>query len=83
MHIIVQVARALDSMDEFSDLCNGIKPGQSTTFNPSPPSEQVRMFQRMVFGGASQDFSSSFFNDSQSSWRSRDQEDSKQHDPPK
>ncbi|KAI9128355.1 hypothetical protein K1719_001348 [Acacia pycnantha] len=78
-----QVARALDSTDEFSDLCNGIKPGQSTTFNPSPPSAQVRMFQRMVFGGASQDFSSSFFNDSQSSWRSRDQKDSTQHDLPK
>ncbi|XP_028769482.1 proline-rich receptor-like protein kinase PERK8 [Neltuma alba] len=78
-----QVARALDSIDEFSDLCNGIKPGQSTTFNPSPPSAQVRMFQKMIFGGASQDFSSSFFNDSQSSWRSREQEDSKHHDLPK
>ncbi|XP_054786787.1 proline-rich receptor-like protein kinase PERK8 isoform X2 [Prosopis cineraria] len=78
-----QVARALDSIDESSDLSNGMKPGQSTIFNPSPPSAQVRMFQRMVFGGASQDFSSSFFNDSQNSWRSRDQEGLQHHDLPK
>lgn len=66
-----QVVRAFDSMDEFSDLNNGMKPGQSSVFNSSQQSAQIRMFRRMAFG--SQD-SSSFFNESQSSYRSRDQD---------
>lgn len=67
-----QVVRALDSLDEFTDLNNGMKPGQSSVFDSAQQSAQIRMFRRMAFG--SQD-SSGFFNESQSSWRSRD------HDP--
>ncbi|KAF7822212.1 proline-rich receptor-like protein kinase PERK8 [Senna tora] len=71
-----QVVRALDSLDEFADLSNGMKPGESRMMDPSVPSAQIRMFRKMAFG--SQDLSSSFFNESQtqSSWRSRrEQED--------
>ncbi|KAA8547840.1 hypothetical protein F0562_004269 [Nyssa sinensis] len=63
-----QVVRALDSISEFSDLTNGMKPGQSEIFDSRQHSAQIRMFQRMAFG--SQDYSSDFFNHSQSSWRS-------------
>ncbi|KAK2987467.1 hypothetical protein RJ640_012126 [Escallonia rubra] len=63
-----QVVRALDSIFEFSDLTNGMKPGQSQIFDSREQSAQIRMFQRMAFG--SQDYSSDFFNHSQSSWRS-------------
>ncbi|KAK7295595.1 hypothetical protein RJT34_18505 [Clitoria ternatea] len=66
-----QVVRALDSLDEFTDLNNGMKPGQSSVFDSAQQSAQIRMFRRMAFG--SQD-SSSFFNESQTSWRSRDQD---------
>ncbi|MBA0590318.1 proline-rich receptor-like protein kinase PERK8 [Gossypium raimondii] len=65
-----QVVRALDSLDESSDLTNGMKPGQSEVYDSAQQSAQIRMFQRLAFG--SQDYSSSFFNHSQSSWRSRD-----------
>lgn len=65
-----QVVRALDSLDEYSDLTNGMKPGQSEVFDSAQQSAHIRMFQRLAFG--SQDYSSSFFNHSQSSWRSRD-----------
>ncbi|KAK7273197.1 hypothetical protein RIF29_14246 [Crotalaria pallida] len=68
-----QVVRALDSLDEFSDLNNGMKPGQSSVFDSAQQSAQIRMFRRMAFG--SQD-SSSIYNESQSSWRSRDHDDS-------
>ncbi|XP_061367026.1 proline-rich receptor-like protein kinase PERK8 [Gastrolobium bilobum] len=64
-----QVVRALDSLDEFSDLNNGMKPGQSSVFDSAQQSAQIRMFRRMAFG--SQD-SSTYFNESHSSWRSRD-----------
>lgn len=68
-----QVVRAFDSMDEFSDLNNGMKPGQSSVFDSAQQSAQIRMFRRMAFG--SQDSSaSSFFNESQSSYRTRDQD---------
>nr|XP_016504491.1 PREDICTED: proline-rich receptor-like protein kinase PERK8 [Nicotiana tabacum] len=63
-----QVVRALDSMDELSDLSNGMKPGQSEIFDSREQSAQIRMFQRMAFG--SQEYSSDFFNYSQSSYRS-------------
>ncbi|XP_068335289.1 proline-rich receptor-like protein kinase PERK8 isoform X2 [Pyrus communis] len=65
-----QVVRAFDSLDEFSDLSNGMKPGESEIFNSAEHSAQIRMFQRMAFG--SEDNSTSFFNQSQSSWKSRD-----------
>ncbi|TXG57861.1 hypothetical protein EZV62_015690 [Acer yangbiense] len=68
-----QVVRALDSLDESSDLTNGIKPGQSGIFNSEQHSAQIRMFQRMAFG--SQEYSSDFLNQSQSSWASRDHGD--------
>lgn len=64
-----QVVRALDSMDELSDLSNGVKPGQSGIFESREQSAQIRMFQKMAFG--SQEYSSDFFNYSQgSSYRS-------------
>ncbi|XP_028778050.1 proline-rich receptor-like protein kinase PERK8 [Neltuma alba] len=66
-----QVVRALDLMDELADLNNGMKPGQSSVFDSAEQNEQIRMFRRLAFG--SQDYSSSYFNDSHSSWRSRDQ----------
>ncbi|KAL6311659.1 hypothetical protein AAG906_022603 [Vitis piasezkii] len=62
------VVRALDSMDELSDLTNGMKPGQSEVFDSAQHSAQIRMFQRMAFG--SQEYSSEFFNQSESSSRS-------------
>lgn len=68
-----QVVRALDSLDDASDLSNGMKPGQSEVFNSADQSAQIRMFQRMAFG--SQDYSTNYFNQSQSSWRSREHGD--------
>ncbi|KAI4352284.1 hypothetical protein L6164_006551 [Bauhinia variegata] len=67
-----QVVRALDSLDELTDLNNGMKPGQSSIFDSAQQiqSAQIRMFRRMAFG--TQDCSTSFFNDSHSSWGSRD-----------
>ncbi|XP_058736547.1 proline-rich receptor-like protein kinase PERK8 [Vicia villosa] len=66
-----QVMRAFDSMAEFSDLNNGMKPGQSSVFDSAQQSAQIKMFRRMAFG--SQD-SSTFFNESQSSYGSRNQD---------
>ncbi|CAN4079561.1 unnamed protein product [Withania somnifera] len=63
-----QVVRALDSMDELSDLSNGVKPGQSGVFDSREQSAQIRMFQKMAFG--SQEYSSDFFKYSQSSYGS-------------
>ncbi|XP_076886516.1 proline-rich receptor-like protein kinase PERK8 [Bidens hawaiensis] len=64
-----QVVRALDSIVEFTtDLSNGMKPGQSEIFDSREHSAQIRLFQRMAFG--SQDYSSEYFNNSQTSWRS-------------
>ncbi|KAM7510231.1 hypothetical protein LguiB_009106 [Lonicera macranthoides] len=65
-----QVVRALNSIFEFADLTNGMRPGQSEIFDSREQSAQIRMFQRMAFG--SQDYSSEFFNQTQSSWRSRE-----------
>ncbi|KAK4367669.1 hypothetical protein RND71_011461 [Anisodus tanguticus] len=50
-----QVVRALDSMDELSDLSNGMKHGQSGMFDSREQSAQIRMFQKMAFG--SQEYS--------------------------
>ncbi|KAJ6402641.1 hypothetical protein OIU84_014696 [Salix udensis] len=44
-----QVVRALDSLDESSDLSNGMRPGQSEIFDSRQHSAQIRMFQRMAF----------------------------------
>lgn len=61
-----QVVRALDSIVDFTtDLSNGMKPGQSEIFDSREQSAQIRLFQRMAFG--SQDYSSEYFNNSQSS----------------
>ncbi|KAJ7975704.1 Receptor-like kinase [Quillaja saponaria] len=65
-----QVVRALESLDEFSDLNNGMKPGESEVFDSAQQSAQIKMFRMMAFG--SQDQSTRFFNETQSSWRSRD-----------
>lgn len=75
------MVRALDSLDEMSDLANGVKPGQSGVFDSAEQSAQIRMFQRMAFG--SQDYSYGYserdrsrsYSQSHSSWsrESRDQ----------
>lgn len=74
-----QVVRALDSLDEGSDLTNGMKPGQSGVFDSAQHSAQIRMFQRMAFG--SQEYSSDFFNQTQNSWRSRQHGDGSTYRP--
>ncbi|KAI9083427.1 hypothetical protein K1719_034641 [Acacia pycnantha] len=66
-----QVVRAFDLLDDQTDLNNGMKPGQSSVFDSAEQNEQIRMFRRLAFG--SQDYSSSYFNESHSSWRGRDQ----------
>lgn len=66
-----QVLRALESLDEVSDLSNGVRPGQSGVYDQAEQSAQIRMFQRMAFG--SQENSSEFFNHTHSSWRSGEQ----------
>ncbi|KAL8038469.1 hypothetical protein ABFX02_11G109400 [Erythranthe guttata] len=63
-----QIVRALDSLDELTDLNNGVKPGQSGVFDSREHSAQIRLFQRMAFG--SREHSSDFFDNSQSSWKS-------------
>lgn len=73
------MVRALDSLDEMSDLANGVKPGQSGVLDSAEHSAQIRLFQRMAFG--SQDYSLAYSDrdrsrsQSQSSWsrESRDQ----------
>ncbi|KAK8606663.1 hypothetical protein V6N13_052430 [Hibiscus sabdariffa] len=65
-----QVVRALDSLDDSSDITNGMRPGQSGVFDSAQQSAEIRLFQKLAFG--SQDYSSSFFNNSQSSWRNRE-----------
>lgn len=65
-----QVVRALDSVDDMSDLSNGMRPGQSEVFNSAQQSAQIRMFRRMAFG--SQDYSTEFFDQSHSSWGTRE-----------
>ncbi|KAJ4902340.1 Proline-rich receptor-like protein kinase PERK8 [Raphanus sativus] len=70
-----QVVRALDTLEEASDITNGMRPGQSQVYDSRQQSAQIRMFQRMAFG--SQDYSSDFFDRSQShsSWGSRETRD--------
>ncbi|CAO2825481.1 unnamed protein product [Amaranthus hypochondriacus] len=63
-----QVVRALATMNELSDISNGMKPGQSGIYDSREQSAQIRMFQRMAFG--SQEFSSEYQNNTQSSWSS-------------
>lgn len=60
-----QVMRALDSIGEFADLTNGMKPGQSEVYDSAQQSAEIRMFQRLAFGN--QDYSSGFFNRSHDS----------------
>lgn len=71
------MVRALDSLDDASDLSNGMKPGQSEVFNSADQSAQIRMFQRMAFG--SQDYSTNYFNQSQSSWNRDQRDQSREH----
>ncbi|KAK9700146.1 hypothetical protein RND81_08G220100 [Saponaria officinalis] len=63
-----QVVRALDTINEISDLSNGMKPGQSGIYDSREQSAQIRLFKRMAFG--SQDMGSENFNSSQGSWPS-------------
>ncbi|XP_058087271.1 proline-rich receptor-like protein kinase PERK9 isoform X2 [Magnolia sinica] len=59
-----QVVRALDGISESGNLSNGLTPGQSELFISAQHSAEIRLFQRMAFGG--EDFSTDF---SQTSWR--------------
>ncbi|XP_039143359.1 proline-rich receptor-like protein kinase PERK8 [Dioscorea cayenensis subsp. rotundata] len=59
-----QVMRALDNLGE-ANLNNGVIPGQSGMFDSGLHSADIRMFQRMAFGG--QEYSSDF---SRTSWNS-------------
>ncbi|XP_057525356.1 proline-rich receptor-like protein kinase PERK8 [Amaranthus tricolor] len=61
-----QVVRALNSMNELSDISNGMKPGQSGIYDSGEQSAQIKMFRRMAFG--SQEFSSEYQNSPQCSW---------------
>ncbi|KAF6170461.1 hypothetical protein GIB67_036235 [Kingdonia uniflora] len=63
-----QVARALDSAGNSSDLSNGMKPGQSQIYNSAEQSAEIRMFRRMAFG--SQEYSTDFFSQNNGSNRS-------------
>lgn len=56
--------RALDNLGE-ANLNNGVIPGQSGMFDSGLHSADIRMFQRMAFGG--QEYSSDF---SRTSWNS-------------
>ncbi|PIN25928.1 Serine/threonine protein kinase [Handroanthus impetiginosus] len=67
-----QVVRAFDSMTT-SDLTNGMKVGESETFNSAQQSAEIRLFRRMAFG--SQDYSTDYF--SQSSWSRETNEESR------
>ncbi|KAL6186661.1 hypothetical protein ACLB2K_042781 [Fragaria x ananassa] len=55
-----QVVRAFDSMAT-ADLTNGMKVGESETFNSAQQSAEIRMFRRMAFGN--QDYSTDFFSE--------------------
>ncbi|XP_074279354.1 proline-rich receptor-like protein kinase PERK8 [Silene latifolia] len=66
-----QVVRALDIMNEQSDLSNGMKPGQSGIYDSREQSFQIERFQRMAFGSQDlQEFNSENFNDSLGTWAS-------------
>ncbi|CAN6482772.1 unnamed protein product [Victoria cruziana] len=51
-----QVARALSSEIDVSDLNNGMKPGQSRMFDNADISKEIRRFKRMAFGPGSSAF---------------------------
>ncbi|XP_061990520.1 proline-rich receptor-like protein kinase PERK9 [Rosa rugosa] len=55
-----QVVRAFDSMAT-SDLTNGMRVGESETFNSAQQSAEIRLFRRMAFG--SQNYSTDFFSE--------------------
>ncbi|KAK3041316.1 hypothetical protein RJ639_001418, partial [Escallonia herrerae] len=61
-----QIVRAFDSLSN-SDLCNGMRVGESQIYNSAQQSAEIRLFRRMAFG--SQDYSTDFFT--QSSWNSQ------------
>ncbi|KAL8546162.1 hypothetical protein ACS0TY_006040 [Phlomoides rotata] len=58
-----QIVRALDYVNELTDLNNGTKPGQSGVFDSREHSAQIRMFERMTF--SSQEHGPAFFDRSQ------------------
>ncbi|RZC70330.1 hypothetical protein C5167_033456 [Papaver somniferum] len=55
-----QVVRALECIDDDSDINNGMRAGQSEVFDSRQQSAEIRLFQRMAFGG--QDYSTDFFS---------------------
>ncbi|KAF3786458.1 Proline-rich receptor-like protein kinase [Nymphaea thermarum] len=60
-----QVARALSSEIDVSDLNNGMKPGQSRMFDNAEISKEIRRFKKMAFGpGSSTSFTSATDRDS-------------------
>ncbi|RZC74747.1 hypothetical protein C5167_050227 [Papaver somniferum] len=55
-----QVVRALECIDDDSDINNGMRAGESEVFDSRQQSAEIRLFQRMAFGG--QDYSTDFFS---------------------
>ncbi|KAI3991787.1 hypothetical protein MKX01_038185 [Papaver californicum] len=55
-----QVVRALECIDDDADINNGMRPGESEVFDSRQQSAEIRLFQRMAFGG--QDYSTDFFS---------------------
>ncbi|CAN6903442.1 unnamed protein product [Brassica oleracea] len=47
---MVQVVRALDCDEESGDISNGIKVGQSTTYNSGQYNQDITKFRKMAFG---------------------------------
>lgn len=48
--------RALDSDDEFTDLSNGVKYGQSTIYDSGQYNQELQRFRKMAFGEDSSDY---------------------------
>lgn len=47
---IKKVVRALDCDEESGDISNGIKVGQSTTYNSGQYNQDITKFRKMAFG---------------------------------
>lgn len=72
------MVRALDSEAEMSDLSNGVKYGQSTTYDSGQYNQEITRFRRMALGSNgsgyafSGEYSSREMSESQSSWKPQD-----------
>ncbi|XP_022967123.1 proline-rich receptor-like protein kinase PERK12 [Cucurbita maxima] len=74
---MVQVVRALDIESDMSDLTNGVKFGQSTTYDSEQYSEDISNFRKLAFedsldyDGYSSEHNSGEVNATRESWRSQ------------